>query len=252
MTNQLAVQRVGLVTFDRDKIELIKRTVAKGATDDELELFLHQCKRMGLDPLAKQIYFRKSRSKNGDQMTIITGIDGYRLVADRTGLYAGSDDPVFDNEDSPKKATVTVYKMIGGQRCPFTATARWEQYYPGDTQGFMWRKMPHLMLGKCAEGLALRKAFPAELAGAYVKEEMDQAGAEVVEAETEYLPEQTVQIEPETYQATQVQKARLWMLAKRHGITDVNVVKKLSEACTGVDMANLEAAVKEWKAEPRP
>ncbi len=178
--------------FTREKVDLIKRTVAKGATDDELQLFLHQCERTGLDPLARQIYFRKQKSKNGDQMTIITGIDGYRLTADRTGKYGGNDDPVFDDEDSPRKATVTVYKIIGGLRCPFTSSARWDQYYPGDTQGFMWRKMPHLMLGKCAEALALRKAFPAELSGIYTQEEMEQAGAHVVEAPPEQggVPEQ--------------------------------------------------------------
>lgn len=171
---QLAPQGPGFTT---DQVEMIKRQFAKGATDDELKLFLYTAGRLGLDPLAKQIYFQKRRSKNGGtDIAIITGIDGYRLVADRTDKYAGNDDPVFDDEDSPRKATVTVYKIIGGIRCPFTASARWDQYYPGDAQGFMWRKMPHHMLGKCAEALALRKAFPAELAGVYIKEEMEQAG----------------------------------------------------------------------------
>ncbi len=166
-----------LITFDSSKVDLIKRMVAKDATDDELKLFLHQCQRTGLDPLAKQIYFQKRAGK----MVIITGIDGYRLVADRTANYAGNDDPIFDSEENPTKATVTVYKIVGGVRCPYTASARWQQYYPGDQAGQMWRKMPHLMLGKCAEALALRKAFPAELSGVYVREEMDQAG--VVDAE---------------------------------------------------------------------
>lgn len=162
------------------KIELIRRTVAKGATNDEMDIFLHQCRKTGLDPLAKQIYFQKRQNKKTgeSQMTIITGIDGYRLVAQRTGQYAGNDDPVFDDEAKPRKATVTVYRIVGGIRCPFTASARWEQYYPGDYLGFMWNKMPHLMLGKCAEALALRKAFPAELSGVYTAEEMHQAGAE--------------------------------------------------------------------------
>lgn len=166
-----------LVAFTRDQVDLIKKTIAKGATDDELRLFLYTAEKRGLDPLAKQIYFQKRKSSRGeDNITIITGIDGYRLAADRTGQYAGNDDPVFDNEDNPRKATVTVYKLIGGVRCPFTATARWDAYYPGDTLGFMWRKMPHTMLGKCAEALALRKAFPQELSGLYIKEEMEQAG----------------------------------------------------------------------------
>lgn len=155
------------------KLELIKRTVANGASSDELDLFLYQAKRAGLDPLARQIYFVKRKGRG----TIQVGIDGLRLIADRTGLYAGNDDAVFENEDNglPSRATVTVYKIVQGQRCPFSATARWQEYYPGDDQGFQWRRMPHVMLAKCAEALALRKAFPMELSGLYVHEEMEQA-----------------------------------------------------------------------------
>lgn len=158
-----------------NKIDLIRRTVAAGATNDELELFFHQARRAGLDPLARQIYFVKRKGKG----VIQVGIDGLRLIADRTGKYAGNDDAEFDGQSRggyPDKAKVTVYKMVGGQRCPFSATARWEEYYPGDDQGFQWRKMPHAMLAKCAEALALRKAFPADMSGLYIHEEMEQAG----------------------------------------------------------------------------
>ena len=111
------------------------------------------------------------------------GIDGYRSIADRTGLYAGSDDYVFDyiNQDGsiskePVKATATVYKLVGGIRCPFVASARMSEYKPKDVNmQFMWNKMPNLMLGKCSESLALRKAFPNELSGTYTDEEMQQA-----------------------------------------------------------------------------
>ena len=160
-----------LHSFNNEQVNLIKSTIAVGATDDELKLFLHHASRAGLDPLAKQIYFQKRQGK----MVIITGIDGLRLIAERTGKYAGNDDPSFDDEQKPTKASVTIWKIMGGVRCPFTASARWEQYYPGEAQGFMWKKMPHLMLGKCAEALALRKAFPAELSGIYGEEEMYQA-----------------------------------------------------------------------------
>lgn len=165
------------IQFTRDQIELIKRTVADGTTDDELALFLYQAKRTGLDPLAKQIHC----VKRGGKMAIQTAIDGFRLTAERTGLYAGNDDTTFEGGDEakgtpPVKATHTVWKMIGGARVSFTATARWLEYFPGDnSQGFMWKKMPFHMLGKCAEALAFRKAFPAELSGVYTDDEMDQA-----------------------------------------------------------------------------
>jgi phage recombination protein Bet len=158
------------------KLDLIKRTVASGATRDELELFLYHAKRAGLDPLARQIYFVKRKGKG----TIQVGIDGLRLIADRTGLYAGNDDAEFDSdaEGRPQRATVVVYKMVHGQRCPFSATARWEEYFPGEEQGFQWKKMPHVMLAKCAEAQALRKAFPMEMSGLYVHEEMEQASSD--------------------------------------------------------------------------
>lgn len=156
---------------------LLRRDKCRELTEDQFLAFRHAVERFRLDPLGNQIYFQLRMDKRSGKrvMSIQTGIDGYRLIADRTDRYAGNDDPAFDSEDNPRKATVTVYKIVGGQRCPFTATARWDQYYPGDTQGMMWKRMPHLMLGKCAEALSLRKAFPAELSGLYTTEEMEQA-----------------------------------------------------------------------------
>lgn len=190
-----------LITFDDDKLALIKRTVAKDATDDELALFLHQARRMGLDPLARQIHFQKFKSKNGkDNVSFITTVDGYRLIADRTGRYAGNREPVFDGvikdanygysqngPDIPAKATVTVYKVVGGKVREFSHSAYWKEYYPGQYRGHMWRQMPHVMLAKCAEAGALRKAFPADLSGVYTRDEMDQAhnDIEIVESEPE-------------------------------------------------------------------
>tara|TARA_R100001015_G_C4634354_1_gene200723 strand:- start:5183 stop:6013 length:831 start_codon:yes stop_codon:yes gene_type:complete len=157
----------GEVQFIQDKFRL---------NESHLGVFIEAAKRYNLNPIANQIYPQVRQGK----LSITTGIDGYRLVADRTGKYAGNDDPVYDNEESPKVATVTVYKIVSGNRCAFTASARWDQYFPGEKQGFMWKKMPHLMLGKCAEALALRKAFPAELSGIYTAEEMEQAGEPAV------------------------------------------------------------------------
>lgn len=171
-------------------LDLIKTQVlgvdrqGNARSDEDLMLFLYTCKRTGLDPLVNQIYavFRWDSRLGKEKMTIQTGIDGMRLIAQRTGEYAGQDDASYLPEDEssqvPIKATVTVYKAMGGARVPFTATARWAEYIQLDKQGKpmgLWGKMPYLMLAKCAEALALRKAFPNELSGIYAREEMGQA-----------------------------------------------------------------------------
>ena len=164
-------------TVTTDQIELIKRTVANGATADELKLYLYDCARQGVHPLDRLVHFTKRKGK----YTPITSIDFMRTRAADTNEYAGSDDAVFtlgdERIEAPHTATVTVYRLVQGHLAKFTATARWAEYYPGDGDiSFMWRKMPHTMLAKCAEALALRKGFPRQLAGLYAKEEMDQAG----------------------------------------------------------------------------
>jgi phage recombination protein Bet len=157
-----------------EQVDLIKSQVAVGATDNELRLFLYVADKSGLDPVTKQIYF----IKRGGKMTIQTAIDGFRAIADRTGQYSSSDEPIFEEiGNNPVKATVTVGKVVQGVEGKFTASARWSEYYP-EKNAFMWDKMPHTMLGKCAEALALRKAFPAQLSGLYTGDEMDQAGKE--------------------------------------------------------------------------
>lgn len=174
--------------YTQEQIDLIKRTVAKGATDDELSMFMAVAKRAQLDPFLKQIHFvkRKQKDASGSWVevgTIQIAIDGYRAIAERTGTLAGIDDAAFDSEDGdhPGKATVSVYRIVGGMRVPFTASARWSEYAATSKDGSpqpMWRKMPYLMLAKCAEALALRKAFPNDLSGLYTHEEMQQADLE--------------------------------------------------------------------------
>lgn len=188
-------------TLTPEQIELVKNTVAKGATNDELQLFLYTAERTKLDPLTKQIYF----VKRANQMTIQTGIDGYRAIAERSGTLAGIDDAVFDSEDKshPNKATVTVHRIIQNLRVAYTASARWTEYAPQGGQAFMWQKMPYLMLGKCAEALALRKAFPNDLSGIYTTEEMQQSEntkINVVDHEVETIVEvpATAPVKPTT------------------------------------------------------
>ena len=175
--------------------------------DEDMLLFLYTCQRTGLDPLTKQIYavYRWNSQVGREVMSIQTGIDGMRLAAQRSGKYAGQDDVIFTPEDEsephPTKASVTVYKQIKGSRVSFTASARWSEYCQVTKDGRpmgMWGKMPYLMLGKCAEALALRKAFPNELSGIYSEDEMAQAQNPLAD-----LPKPKKMAEPEAAQAVE-------------------------------------------------
>lgn len=157
--------------FDDNQIELIKNSICKNASHEELQFFLMACQRSGLDPFARQIY---SVPRAG-QRTIQTGVDGFRLIADRTGKYTPGREPTFEYDKNGNLFSATSYVMKqtkDGTWHEVSANAHWSEYNPSTP---IWRKMPRLMLAKCAECLALRKAFPAEMSGIYAKEEMDQA-----------------------------------------------------------------------------
>lgn len=158
---------------------------AQNPTEEEIKLHFYFCAAKGVHPLDRLIYFTKRNGK----YTPITSIDYLRIRAESSGLYAGSDDAVFKGElkkgakTYPLSATVTVWKLVNGQRCPFTATARWAEYAPSDLEGaaaFMWRSKPCIMLAKCSEALALRKGFPGQLQGLYISEEYDQSATQAV------------------------------------------------------------------------
>lgn len=169
--------------YTDEEIELVKNTVAKGSTDEELALFLHQAQRSGLDPLSKQIYF----VKYGTTVSIQTGVDGLRTIAQRTGEYGGQVGPYWCDmtgqwfdvwlQATPPAAAKVGIMRIGFDQ-PLYRVATWAEFAGTST---FWKRMPSQMLAKVAESQALRAAFPQELSGLYSSDEMDQAAPQVID-----------------------------------------------------------------------
>lgn len=175
MTLELDKRQIGL-NFSAEKIQLLKDTVCKGATDAELEMFLHVCRHTGLDPFMKQIY----SVPRGGQRTIQTSIDGFRLIAERTGKYSPGKESTFTYDDKGyvESSTAYVRKMTPDGTWHEVGATAYMAEFKGSSP--FWTKMPRVMLSKVAEAIALRKSFPADLSGIYSDDEMQQAEVEVV------------------------------------------------------------------------
>lgn len=192
---------------DRD-IALVKNTVGADLTPHEFDHFMHMCEKWRLDPMRRQIYAMVFKRKKKDRatgelkdvrsVTYVTGIDGYRAIADRTGCYrpgnrsVQSNPDACDTETNPlgiESATASVWKFAQGSWHEYSETVYWDEFAPLkekwenkkptgkfclDTAG-QWGRMGRVMLQKCAEAQALRRGWPDDFSGLYVSDEMDRA-----------------------------------------------------------------------------
>ena len=149
------------------------------ASEGDLAVFFHQAQRTGLDPFKREIYMIGRQGKQ----TIQTGIDGFYKIADRvsraTGGTWGITETYWCGEDGqwrdvwlPTEAPAAAKVIVERNGSRFTTVALTREY---KAAGPMWQKMPSRMIAKCAEALAIRKAFPEDLSGLYTADEMQQA-----------------------------------------------------------------------------
>lgn len=191
--NELMVREQNHVNYIESKKDVIVKMLGlENATPQDLDVAFTQFKRTGLDPVTRQIY----AIVNNGKLSIMASIDGFRLIAERTGAYEGQTAPQWCGDDGkwvdvwlkkepPRAARIGVYKTKF--REPLYAIALFDEYagrYAYDDKygkfkkgdlTFMWAKMPALMISKVAEALALRKGFPNETSGIYSTEEMEQS-----------------------------------------------------------------------------
>lgn len=235
------------LTITQDQTDWTAQQVAAlktlGVSNDvaqaDLAIFLTQSKRTGLDPFSRQIYMigRKQKTANGyeTKQTIQVGIDGLRAIAHRVAqqcheVFSMSDTLWADKNgvwhdvwlalEPPAAAKVSV-KRGGGV---FSAVAIFKEYAPvynGKLSG-MWASKPALMIAKCAEALALRKAFPSDMSGIYTDDEMEKAedvsAPTVVETSTQQQSETTSHSSPQV--STQEQRAQILAMLAEAGIRD--------------------------------
>lgn len=174
------------IGMSRSELQLVKDIYAKNSTDQELAHFIRTSHRLKLSIEARQIFLVKrwDSSLKREVATPQVSIDGQRLVAERTGDYVPGRAAEYEyRNDRLYKATAYLKKFAKGGWHEVEASAFYEEYVQTTKEGSpnsMWRKYPHVMLAKCAESLALRKAFPNDLSGVYTDVEMGTDDADVI------------------------------------------------------------------------
>ncbi len=198
MTQDVAtIQRTDVSRYDDPAlVNVIKQTVAKGATDAQLAMFLQVCKRTGLDPFLKEIWYVAEKG------IIMAGRDGYLRVANEHPQFDGIETRVErDDKNVPVKAVCTVWRKDRSH--PTICEAFYSEYKSGSP---VWTKYPSAMIGKVAEVLALKRSFAIN--GVVSEEEMDSTNHPAPPAHPAASVQQshTVSSEPRAEVPEQVQK----------------------------------------------
>ena len=171
--------------FSPEKVELIKNTVAKGTSNEELEMFLYLASQYGLDPFKREIWCIKYDPKSA--ATIMTSRDGYLKIAQSNPEYDGLKSFVVHEGDEFQIDAMTDQithkfgakrgKIIGAWAAAYHKSMRpqicfveFDEYNAGNST---WKKYPSAMIQKVAESFVLKRQFGIN--GLVTQEEMSRA-----------------------------------------------------------------------------
>ena len=196
-------------------------TVYPGANPDSIIMAVDYCRARKLDIMLKPVHLVPMQVKDARTNEKVwrdvpmPGIGMYRIQADRSGNYAGADEPEFGptvTQEFPDPYTAgkvvrvsypewckyTVYKFVNGQRIAFTSKEYWVENYATQSSktecpNAMWKKRPYGQIAKCAEAQALRKAWP-EIGSEPTAEEME--GKTFIHDERDITPQSSLITQP--------------------------------------------------------
>lgn len=199
MNAPLAIQKPTLapLEFTPEQRKIILDSFLNGASAAEAAVLMELAKIRRLNPITRQIHFVKrwNANRNCETWEAQVGIDGFRTIAERTGLYDGQDEAEFGYNQAGNQLVwckVRVYRKDWSR--PAVGLAHYAEYVQKKKDGAitkMWAEKPHVMLAKCAEAIAFRRGFPDDTSGLYTAEEMPEV--ETVERAVNNPPPATSQ-----------------------------------------------------------
>lgn len=162
--------------FTPEQQEMIRASFLNGANESEARVLLELARVRRLNPITGQIHFVKrwNSARNCETWAAQVGIDGFRAIAQRTGLYNGQDEAEFELDKAGRIVSCRVKVYRKDWERPAVGVAYWSEYAQMKKDGTptaMWASKPRVMLSKCAESIALRKAFPDDLGDLYTPDE---------------------------------------------------------------------------------
>ena len=195
------------ITSDDVRMHICPQADAK-----EVAYFMELCRAQRLNPFLNEAYLvkfqgkpaqimvaHKALVKRADAHPQYDGMEHGVIVVNRKGDIEKREGALYPHDKELVGGWCKVYRK--DRRMPIYVERSFKSMNKGQAN---WKSMPDVMIDKCAQAAALREAFPDELRGMYVTEEMETGQA---------VPAEGVTVEPATTPTGQVAYAKPTVLS---------------------------------------